>query len=204
MDVDGVSFPGRLLSILEALSESHFVSLDFELSGVTSKSRARQKQTIQERYAETKQAAERYQILQVGLTCVCQDESTNTYTLRPYNFPINPSFGEDLDLERIFSFQSGAVDFLRKNNFNFAIPFEDGVPYLSREEEQLAKQKFKERGNRTVFEDIQIAEDDLLSTLFLAKVRGEVCGWLNTEVEELEIVRLVRHKCHGSSNTSRM
>lgn len=179
MDIDKRSFPPRLLNILEALSEAHFVAIDFEFSGVASKPATRRKQTLQERYIETKEAAEKYQILQVGLTCAIQDREKQAYVLQSYNIPLSPIFDEDIDLERQFSFQSGAVEFLIKNYFNFNIPFEDGVPYLSRDEERLAKDKFKARSKKGRFEDIEIADDDALTLAYLEKVRREIREWMN-------------------------
>jgi poly(A)-specific ribonuclease len=178
MDVDKVAFYPRLLQILEDLSTAHFVSLDFEFSGISSRQPGggRQKQTLQERYAETKEAAERYRILQIGLTCVGQNDEPGQeeYVLKPLNFPLNPSFDEELDLERIFSFQSGAVDFLLKNNFNLSEPFTRGVPYLSRDEEKMAKQKAKERQDKSRFDVIELSENDVETRQFLEKVRGEI------------------------------
>jgi poly(A)-specific ribonuclease len=188
MDVDKIAFPSRLLEILEALSECHFVSIDFEFSGVVSKPTVRQKQTLEERYAETKEAAEKYQILQVGLTCALHDDTKQGYILQPYNIPITPVFDEDLDLERQFSFQSGAMEFLLKNAFNFSVSFEDGVPYLSRDEEQIAKDKFKARSDKNRFEDIEIAGDDILTLNYLEKVRAEIKDWLGSG-GSVEIVR---------------
>jgi poly(A)-specific ribonuclease len=192
MDVDKVAFYPRLLQILEDLSTAHFVSLDFELSGIpSSRPAGRRKQTLQERYAETKEAAERYRILQVGLTCVGQNDGSGQegYMVKPYNLPLNPSFDEDLDLERIFSFQSGAVDFLLKNNFNISEPFTRGVPYLSGDEEEKAKQKAQERQDKSRFDDIQLPEDDVETFRFLDKVRGEINEWKRLgKSEELSIV----------------
>lgn len=197
MDVDKTAFYPRLLSILEDLSNAHFVSLDFELSGIASKQpgTSRQKQTIQERYAEAKDAAERYRIIQVGLTCVgqCDDAGTEEYVVKTSNIPLNPSLdldvGKELDLERIFSFQSGAVDFLLKNNFDLSQPFTRGVSYLSRVEAMEAKQNAKERGNKNRFDDIKIAEDDVQTTQFLEKVRREIREWKKDgKSEELLIV----------------
>ena len=190
MDVDKIAFPSRLLEILEALSACSFVSIDFEFSGVVSKPTTRTKQTLQERYAEVREAADKYQILQVGLTCATFSREKNAYVLKPYNIPICPTFDEELDLERQFSFQSGAVEFLLKNAFNFNVSFEDGVPYLSREEEEEAKRKFKERGTKGRFEDIEIADSDVLTNAFLQKVRGEVNEWLEkgNMMEGVEIV----------------
>jgi poly(A)-specific ribonuclease len=81
MEVTGDGFFPLLPRILEDLSSAVFVAVDFEFSGVSRKaarpagSKERTgKQTLQERYTETKRAAERYQILQMGITCVLQDE----------------------------------------------------------------------------------------------------------------------------------
>lgn len=189
MDVDKIAFPSRLLLILEALSECHFVSLDFEFSGVSSKPISRQKQSIQERYAETKESAEKYQILQIGLTCAIQDMAKEAYILKPFNIPLSPVFDEDLDIERQFCFQSGAVEFLLRNSFNFNISFEDGVPYLSRDEEEVAKAKFKARSDKGRFEDIEIVDSDTLTLVFLKKVRGEIWEWLERgKGDSVEIV----------------
>lgn len=68
--------------MLEAIGNAHFVAFDLELSGIQSRqfnsTRHRDagqegKQTLQQRYEELKGAAQRYQILQVGLTCVEED-----------------------------------------------------------------------------------------------------------------------------------
>ena len=82
MEIDRSTFAWQLPHILRAVRDAHFVAFDLELSGIPSKSNHRSrngpnqsnKQTLQERYSEAKEAAERYQILQVGLTCVTEDE----------------------------------------------------------------------------------------------------------------------------------
>ncbi|KAE9990704.1 hypothetical protein EG327_001051 [Venturia inaequalis] len=202
MDVDKVAFYPRLLTILEDLSNAHFVSLDFELSGIASKQpgTSRQKQTIQDRYVEAKEAAERYRIIQVGLTCVgqCDDAGAEEYVVKTSNFPLNPSLdldvGKELDLERIFSFQSGAVDFLLRNNFDLSQPFTRGISYLSRVEAITAKQKAKDRGDKSRFDDIEIAEDDVQTTQFLDKVRSEIKEWQkDSKSDELLIMSRTLH-----------
>ena len=79
MDVEWSNFRAQLPSVLRAISQSRFVALDLELSGIPSRQPKKPrdpsrdeggKQTLQERYEETKDAAERFQILQLGLTCV--------------------------------------------------------------------------------------------------------------------------------------
>ena len=91
MDVNRNTFQSQLPLILKAIAASRFVTLDLELSGIPSRQigQARApgrgedgKQTLQERYEETKKAAERYQILQLGLTCVEEDLDRGT-SFRP-------------------------------------------------------------------------------------------------------------------------
>ena len=77
--------------MLEAISTAHFVALDLEFSGIQSKAIHRvetsepavgRKQTLQQRYEEVKEAAERYQILQIGLTCVEEDQEKGMLSFR--------------------------------------------------------------------------------------------------------------------------
>lgn len=82
MDIQKLDWPFALQPMLTALSNSHFVAIDFELSGIFSKTatkikeddpRTSRKQTLQERYDEVKAAAEKFQILQMGITIGRED-----------------------------------------------------------------------------------------------------------------------------------
>ena len=81
MEIDRNKFNLELPNIFDAISEAHCVSIDFEFSGIANRKTLRpyqegqsgSKQTLQQRYKEVKDAAETYQILQVGLTCVEED-----------------------------------------------------------------------------------------------------------------------------------
>ncbi|MCJ1398292.1 hypothetical protein MMC11_001489 [Xylographa trunciseda] len=196
MDVDRRSFHWQLPRMLRALADAHFVAIDLELSGIQSKTIHRpkavdngsvesrsfgSKQTLQERYEEAKEAAERYQILQVGLTIVTEDAETGTYTARPYNFYLNPILEVKLDIERIFSFQSGAVEFLLSHGFNMQAPFTLGVPYLSREEEITAMDMELARQNKAGIADIHLRSDEVESIQFVRKVREDIEKWKNRE-----------------------
>jgi poly(A)-specific ribonuclease len=75
MDLTHHNFAYYLPWLLQELTQSYFVSIDFELSGIAlPSSQAPKIQTLQERYLDTKFAAEKYQILQVGLT-ICNEDS---------------------------------------------------------------------------------------------------------------------------------
>ena len=82
MDVPRHKFQAQLPIILEDIANAHFISIDLELSGIPGPQINRSridgaaptgKPTLQERYTDTKRAVERYQVLQLGLTCVLED-----------------------------------------------------------------------------------------------------------------------------------
>ena len=79
MDIQKSHFTQELVRIIEHVADSHFVAFDLEFSGVAGRRKAlpggkRDKLTLQEMYDDVKEAAEKYQILQVGLTVVKEDK----------------------------------------------------------------------------------------------------------------------------------
>ena len=79
MEVDQAHYPQQLLSILKHISSAAFVTIDLEMSGIATrpkngyKSRDSGRPTLQQQYEETKDAAETFQVLQIGITCVEED-----------------------------------------------------------------------------------------------------------------------------------
>ncbi|MCJ1308345.1 hypothetical protein MMC25_001998 [Agyrium rufum] len=120
MEVSRYAFNAELPNILHAISNAHFVSIDLELSGIHTKPKlkwntARQqpgqqgtqngqqqdaaryaggKQSMQQRYAEAKEAAEKYHILQIGLTCVTEDAKKAVEFLLSHGFQMEKPFLE--------------------------------------------------------------------------------------------------------------
>lgn len=79
MDVTSQSFFYHLPRILDSIATCCFVSLDLEFSGIATNPvgiPGARRQTLQDRYSEAKQAADKYQILQVGLTIGHEDAKT--------------------------------------------------------------------------------------------------------------------------------
>ncbi len=79
MDVTGQDFYRLLPSLLEAIADAHFVAIDLEFSGISNQGKSRLKvsnqhaggkASLQSRYEEERTAAHRYQVLQMGITCV--------------------------------------------------------------------------------------------------------------------------------------
>jgi poly(A)-specific ribonuclease len=184
MDIDRSSFAAQLLNVLEAIADAHFVAIDCEFTGVAKGVRpqnGRGKQSLQDRYDESRKAAAKYQIIQIGLTCAEEVVLGEKYELKTYNFNISPILNEEMEVERVFSVQSSAAEFLLRNNFSFDLPFRHGVQYLSRDEETEAMRKATERLDRARYEDIQLTEKDTEALEFMTKVRGEIDDWLRSK-----------------------
>lgn len=87
MDITRQAFHNQLPAIIAAIADAHFVAIDLELSGIPGKQINRPrvdgvygdgKPSLQQRYEETKKAAEQYQVLQLGMTCVGENRDRGT------------------------------------------------------------------------------------------------------------------------------
>lgn len=223
MDITRHTFPNQLPYLIAAIADAHFVAIDLELSGIPGKQTNRPNPrgnytdglpSLQQRYEETKEAAERYQVLQLGITCVGEnrDRGTNSqraamgcppvsdsllgvYVVRPYNFFLSPVPDEKMNVERIFSYQSGgrfrtktslrvqligiAVNFLLNHGFRMEAPFLEGVPYFSRAEESIARQYAAQRQDKRQAGDMQARTYDAGTLELLQRLREEVVAWKN-------------------------
>ncbi|OQO13579.1 hypothetical protein B0A48_01808 [Cryoendolithus antarcticus] len=191
MDVNKTSFYPLILDILADISESHFVAFDLELSGVpvkqTGTKRRAGRATLQERYVEVKEAAEKYTILQIGLTCVTEDAETGKYICKPYNFELTPLVDvPGLDLERDFSFSSSATDFLIRVGYDFSKPFSVGIPYMAPDEIRQARESHANRQDKSAIQDLQLKESDVESLALLQRVRSQINTWLADGSPEAE------------------
>lgn len=74
MEVTRDNFREQLLPILQHIANATYVTFDLEMSGINARPRERSrdigKPSLQQQYDENKQAAEMFQVLQVGITCV--------------------------------------------------------------------------------------------------------------------------------------
>lgn len=121
------NFDIKLPWLLGTMSESSFVSLDLEFSGIPSRNVASSgKQSLQERYTETKHAAEKYQILQIGFTTVSEledagetssdslesslaEDDTGCYITKTWRMHLHPLMDSRLNVDRTWSYQSNGM-----------------------------------------------------------------------------------------------
>lgn len=180
MDIDGLNFQAKLPQVLRHVSDAHFVAFDLEMSGIPPRNNGPGSNTLQTRYAECKAAAEKYHILQFGITCVEEDASTGCYLLRPYNFNISPLAHDDFGIERSFTYSASAVKFLIRNGYDMASPFEKGVCYLTRAETADARSNWMKRHDRDSIPDVFIHANDTRLKPFMARVKSDIQNWLDT------------------------
>jgi len=79
MEVNITNWGETKLRLIDDIVHAEFVTVDLELSGISTTrvvGRGR-KDTLEERYAETRAAAEKYQVLQLGLCPVKYDKKSS-------------------------------------------------------------------------------------------------------------------------------
>lgn len=184
MEINNRNFQRNALDIIESIAQSDFVAIDFEFSGVAAnapRATGRVRDSLQERYVQVKAAAEKFTILQVGLTCARQTKDGD-WVLKTYNIPISPVLDEELQVQRDFAFQSGAVQFLIKNGFNFSESLTHGVQYLSQKEEGEAMLIVEQRQDKSQISDITLKDTDLEALAFMREIRRRVDSFLKTRI----------------------
>ena len=80
MDVLRHQFSNELVKILQLIADSHFVAVDLEFSGISSRRTrgGKSRLSLQQVYEEVREAAKQYQVLQVGLTIVEENSHKGT------------------------------------------------------------------------------------------------------------------------------
>ncbi|KAL8653242.1 MAG: hypothetical protein Q9226_003925 [Calogaya cf. arnoldii] len=201
MDVTSDDFLRLLPSILEAIADAQFVALDLEFSGISNQQKSRLrapkqhaggKASLQSRYEEERAAAEKYQVLQLGLTCVGESLHRGVYVVRPYNFNLNPFPDEKMNIQRDVTLQGPgmylrdipsarlmitAMQFLYRHNFRIEDALNSGVRYLSREEEAEERRIEAQLRDKDEAPLVQLDPNDIVSLEFMHRVRQEVMTW---------------------------
>ena len=101
------------------------------------------------------------------------------YIIRSYNFFVNPIPYKRIRLERDWTFQSGAIEFLMNNSFDFDALYRHGIHYLSHKEEE---EKLRQWAAADAVErrDMPKKEDDLP---LLEHMKDVVKSWLAQDIE---------------------
>ncbi|CAL8580912.1 hypothetical protein XPA_006628 [Xanthoria parietina] len=199
MDVTGQDFQRLLPSLLESIADAQFVAIDLEFSGISNQQKSRPrapkqyaggKASLQDRYEEERSAAEKYQVLQIGITCVGESLNRGLYVLRPYNFNLNPFPNEKMNIQRDVTLQGRAMQFLYRHNFCLEDSLSSGVYYLSRAEEAEERQIEAQLRDKDEGPSVQLEADDTVSWEFMHRVQHEVMTWKRRPTKASEFLNI--------------
>ncbi|KAH8801489.1 ribonuclease H-like domain-containing protein [Xylogone sp. PMI_703] len=181
MDIDRINFKLHLLDILQDIAGAKFVTIDLEMSGIntTLLGPGSAKKSLQDVYEGIKEGAEKFQILQWGLTCVEEDLERGYYRAKPYNIYVSPLISHVSKRyceDRVFGFSSEACGFLLKNGLDFGKVFSRGIPYLSQLEEAGIRENFQERENKRSDKEDLVLESKM-DIEFYQKTKQDIQQW---------------------------
>lgn len=144
MDVTKENFIELLPEITETIRTCEFIAIDTELSGLMRERSSNRFDLPEERFAKTVESSRGYFIMQFGLSCFSRIKERH-YDNRTYNFYIFPQANEGYgDIDRTFSLQAHAIQFLTQHNFDFNKLFKHGVSYLTYQEKQQLTSRLKQ------------------------------------------------------------
>ncbi|KPJ06242.1 Poly(A)-specific ribonuclease PARN-like domain-containing protein 1 [Papilio machaon] len=143
MEITRKNFAEELENITNNLKRSCFVGFDAEFTALLSGEcfKYRLFDTNEQRYDKIKDEVSKMIISQVGLTMFQYDRNKNDYNAVGYTFHLCPQVLGDID--QSFIFQASTLKFLCKHNFNFNKFIYEGIPYLSKVEEDEIVQQIK-------------------------------------------------------------
>ncbi|KAI0448042.1 CAF1-domain-containing protein [Xylaria telfairii] len=159
MEVDSTKFWAALPAVMGALIDSRWVAIDVEMTGIATNSGSiPPDSTPQAAYQSIKEAAELYQILQIGFTFCKYNNIISEYETKTIEFPISPLFPPEegareltRTLDRKFTTSVLSYAFLRDHNLSLSKMLDSGVSYLSKDEELDVKRRDIQRfGNNRI------------------------------------------------------
>lgn len=144
MDVTNENFIELLPQISQTIKQCDFIAIDTELSGLMRERSLNRFDLPDERFSKAFESSRGYFIMQFGLSCFTKLENGLEFDNRTYNFYIFPQPHEGYgDIDRTFSLQAHAIQFLSSNNFDFNKLFKHGISYLTFEEKRCLSAKLK-------------------------------------------------------------
>ncbi|KAI9333928.1 CAF1 family ribonuclease-domain-containing protein [Zopfochytrium polystomum] len=194
MQIGRTNFTPATLSLLDAsIASADFVSLDTEFTGLaqatssTAVSDGGSTTTTDDDhpYTRARRSATSFALLQVGLCVFRWDGVARRYVARGFCFPVFPAAATGAavgrpavaSVERTFLAQASSLAFLRRNGFDFNYWIDEGIPYLSREEERQIRAKAA-----TASEPEDVPVDDR-NREYIDGILSQIDAWLQTKTE---------------------
>lgn len=194
-EVTRENFFDLLPAISESIRQAAFVTFDTELTGLSA---ARHSQygyfdTPQERYTKVKHSATNFGLLQYGISCFRLREGENqqpAYDVEAWSFYLWPKVGTSPGVDRNMLMQLSSIEFLVEHGFDFNKTFRQGIPFISRVDEETRQASIdkqfsaKEESSGQAMKDIDVEtlnEDD---RGFIGKAIELVGTWVMEGAEE--------------------
>ncbi|KAI0841753.1 CAF1-domain-containing protein [Hypoxylon sp. FL0890] len=189
MEVNRSNFFLMLPSILYEAQKARFVAIDIEMSGISyDNGRVHPDISVQDSYTKIKEAAELFQVLQIGFTFIVYDEKRSEYTTRTFNCPVSPLFPKGpfpdrlaRHLDRNFLVSAKSYNFLRQHNFDLHHALDNGIYYLSRREQKLSEQFCLSSDDKQDHIDPLILDEE--SQHFYKHARGQIARFVASPSE---------------------
>ncbi|KAI8367533.1 CAF1 family ribonuclease-domain-containing protein [Radiomyces spectabilis] len=175
MEISRQQFRDELPAIKAAIDECDFIALDTELSGLHRPGTSKRIDSLANRYAEYREATERFIITQFGMCTFKWDQPSGRYIAKAFNFYIFPtSMTGRIQPNRVFMCQAQALDFLSKQAFDFNKWVYQGVPYLTVAEEKAYMEEARKKLNDEL-PDIPIDDKE---RPFLQAAKDKIDAWI--------------------------
>ncbi|KAI1082398.1 CAF1-domain-containing protein [Whalleya microplaca] len=147
MDVDRDNFFKLLPQMLHQAQHAHFVAIDVEMTGIyLNKIRHSSQIHFQDLYTKVKEAAEEYQIVQIGFTFFHYEEESAEYKIHTFNCQVSPMFPKGFNadglarfLDRKFSILAKSYGFLQRYGCDVPNALNTGIFYMNRDEQRRAE-----------------------------------------------------------------
>lgn len=188
--VTRTNFSVVLPQVLEDIKSSNFVAMDTELTGLAL-TRAHRNSNLDDlvaRYAKLRESVSNFGLLQVGLACFKWSPSRQKYKISAYSFYVFPSAANGIQQERKFACQLGSLTFLSEFKFDFNKAFHEGIPFITRKEENIIKSN-SAFYNENVTNGKQQSQKPLIllkdeEKAIVSEVFDKIDSWLNEEGNE--------------------
>ncbi|CAA0810722.1 Poly(A)-specific ribonuclease PARN [Striga hermonthica] len=179
------NFEPALAELRRHVSQADFVSIDLEMTGVTSAPwrEAFEFDRHDVQYLKIKDSAEKFAVVQFGVCPFRWDSHSHSFVSHPHNFYIFPRqelSGDGSSNE--FLCQTSSLEFLAKYQFDFNSCIYKGVSYLSRSQEEEALRQLDSVYKDELHEPSSNVSHDtkfvrMADTLFSERMKNVISEW---------------------------
>lgn len=195
MSVPLSRFWAELTNVLPEIAAAQYVAIDFEMTGIEPRNALPlQRPTMDQLYKRAKEAAETFNVMQFGLTCISYKEAAisgkdgganGVFYLKSYNFNVSPMFDTHSNggaflarvLDRTLTLSYKTLMFLSKNRIRIEDAYDGGIPYLSRAEEAQIIAELSGLQQHSKAEHIDIKKTQQETKQFCADVTDKIRFW---------------------------